>query len=298
LSKRDRLGRGLGALLGEYLGEEGLEGGEVRRVAVAAISPNPFQPRRAFPEANLAELTESIRANGLLQPIVVRSARDGGAGWELVAGERRWRAVMRLGWREVPAIVREVDDRTLLVLAVVENLQRADLTPLEEAAAYQQLGEQFGLSHAEIAENLGRDRSTVTNALRLLQLPPPVRNMIGQGALTAGHARALLGVGSTSRLVELARRAAAGGWSVRETERRVRQERSGASGREGRRSRGVGDAAERVLEDALQRALGTEVRIKHSRGGHGRVEITFQSHQDFERLFELFTGAPPDDLVS
>lgn len=297
MSKRDRLGRGLGALLGEYLGEEGLEGGEVRRVAVAAVSPNPFQPRREFGEADLAELTESIRANGLLQPIVVRSARDGGAGWELVAGERRWRAVMRLGWREVPAIVREVDDRTLLVLAVVENLQRADLTPLEEAAAYQQLGEQFGLSHAEIAENLGRDRSTVTNALRLLQLPPAVQTMVAERALTAGHARALLGAGTTARLLELAKRAVAGGWSVRETERRVRRARTGSAAR-GKRRPDARDAAERVLEDALQRALGTEVRIKHTRSGHGRMEIAFQSHQDFERLFEHLTGSSPDDLVS
>lgn len=298
MNKRDRLGKGLGALLGEYLGEETLQTGQARQLPVAAIAPNPFQPRREFPEEELAELVASIRENGLLQPILVRPAPPGaGAAWELVAGERRWRAVTRLGWREVPAVVREVDDRTMLVLALVENLQRSGLSPLEEAAGYRRLAEEFGLSQQQIAEAVGRDRSTIANALRLLQLPPRVRRLVEEARLTAGHARALLGLEDERRMVELAEQAAARGWSVREVETQVQRARPGGAARK-RRPEPPREAAERRLEEELQRLLGTAVRIRRIRGMRGQVEIPFYSSEDFERIFELLTGRPVTEVIS
>ncbi|HEX7089300.1 MAG TPA: ParB/RepB/Spo0J family partition protein [Longimicrobiales bacterium] len=299
MNRRDRLGRGLSALLGEYLGEDAAASGDARVVPIADIAPNPFQPRREFREEELAELAESIRQNGLLQPVVVRPApgRAGGPAWELVAGERRWRACMRLGMREVPAVVREVDDRTLLVLALVENLQRAALSPLEEAEGYRQLASEFGLSQQEIAEAVGRDRSTIANSLRLLQLPAEVRALVAEGRLSAGHARALLGASGERRMVELAERAVREGWSVREVEaqvQRVRAARARPRIAEERRR----DPAERRLEEELQRALGTAVRIHRTRGNKGRIEIPFYSAEDFERLYELLVGAPAAEAVS
>lgn len=297
-TKRDRLGKGLGALLGEYLGEQAPEGPPARNVPVVSIVPNPFQPRRDFSEEDLADLVSSIRENGLLQPLVVRPAPAGSIGqWELVAGERRWRAVTRLGWKEVPVVVREVDDRTLLVLALVENLQRAQLSALEEASGYRRLAEEFNLSQQQIAEAMGRDRSTVANALRLLQLPASVRQLMQEGALTAGHARALLGLGDDRRIADLGRRAAAEGWSVRELEAQVARQRPGGRGK-AKRAETARSAAERRLEEELQRALETQARIRRSRGGKGTVEIPFYGAEDFERIFELITGKPAADVVS
>ncbi|MGH7476735.1 MAG: ParB/RepB/Spo0J family partition protein [Longimicrobiales bacterium] len=295
--QRDRLGRGLGALLGEYLEERPVEGGDVRQLAVGAITPNPFQPRREFGEEELAELAQSIRENGLLQPIVVRPAPAGsGAAWQLVAGERRWRAVSRLGWAELPAMVRDVDDRTLLVLALVENLQRASLSPIEEAQAYRQLADEFGLSHGAIADTVGRDRSTVANTLRLLQLPAAIRRMVEDGRLSAGHARALLGLDNERRMIELARRAIQQAWSVRETEQHVRRGRPEKKPKQGRPL--AGDAVQRRLEEVLQQRFGTPARIRRSRGERGRIEIPFYGMEDFERVFELMTGDSATDVIS
>lgn len=294
-NKRDRLGRGLGALLGEYLGDQNLDGGAARSIAVAEVVPNPFQPRREFSEEELADLVASIRENGLLQPIVVRAA-PGGSSWELVAGERRWRAVTRLGWREVPALVREVDDRTMLVLALVENLQRSALSALEEAAGYQQLASEFGLTQQQIADAVGRDRSTIANAMRLLQLPATVRNLLAEGRLSAGHARALLGLGHEQRIAEVAKRAAAEGWSVRQVEEVVQRSRPARPRRTGQGRRR--DPSERLLEQELQRSLGTEVRIRRRGGARGRIEISFYDADDFDRLFELLAGKPAVEAVS
>lgn len=297
MAKKDRLGKGLGALLGEYLGDE--EGGtEARSVPVAAVHPNPFQPRREFKEEELAELAASIKANGLLQPIVVRPAgnRRGTDRWELVAGERRWRAVTRLGWKDVPALVRDVDDRTLLVLALVENLQRSGLGAMEEAQGYQQLVDEFGLSQTDVAEAVGRDRSTVANTLRLLQLPASVRKLVEGGSLTAGHARALLGAPSNRRMAELAKQAVEKDWSVRETESRVRKSKP-----ERKRTKKAKeeDPAVKALETELERVLGTQVRIKETRGGaKGRIEVSFYDAEDFERVYELLAGKPAVEVVS
>jgi ParB family transcriptional regulator, chromosome partitioning protein len=298
--KKERLGKGLGALFGEYLGEEMGEGTtEARTVMVGAVHPNPFQPRREFKEEELVDLAASIRENGLLQPIVVRPAgnRRGADRWELVAGERRWRAVTRLGWKQVPAVVREVDDRTLLVLALVENLQRSELSAMEEAEGFQQLVSEFGLSQQQVAEAVGRDRSTVANTLRLLQLPASVRRLVEAGSLSAGHARALLGAPDALRMADLARHAVEEGWSVRETEERVRKAAPGPKNRDrgGRRT----DPAVKDLEQALERCLGTQVRIRGGRSGaKGRIEVSFYDADDFERVFELLAGKPAVEVVS
>jgi ParB family transcriptional regulator, chromosome partitioning protein len=265
-------------------------------VAVGSIAPNPYQPRRDFSEEELADLTHSLRENGLLQPILVRPApQPGPARWELVAGERRWRAAMRLGWTDIPAVIREVDDRTLLVLALVENLQRSQLSPLEEADGYQRLAEEFSLTQQQVADTVGKDRSTVANAMRLLQLPATVRQLLRDGQLTSGHARALLGLDNDRRMADMARLAVEEGWSVRDVEaqvKRARQPRTGAP-----RSK-VREGSETVLEEALQRHFGTEVRIRRGRGDRGRVEIPFFGADDFERVFELLTGQQANDVVS
>jgi ParB family transcriptional regulator, chromosome partitioning protein len=297
--KRDRLGKGLGALLGEYLGEEGVPeaGVTARMLPVAAIAPNPYQPRREFSEEDLADLTASLRENGLLQPIVVRPAAGSGAAkWELVAGERRWRASMRLGWKEIPAVVREMDDRTLLVLALVENLQRAQLSPLEEAEGYHRLAEEFTLTQQQVADVVGKDRSTVANALRLLNLPASVRQLLRDGKLSAGHARALLGLDNDRRIADVARQAADEEWSVREVESHVKRARQPAPSAQPREK--PRESTERMLEEELQRVLGTEVRIRRSRGNRGRIEIPFFGAEDFGRIFELIAGQSATDVVS
>jgi len=248
----------------------------------------------------LEDLAASIKQNGLLQPLVVRPAPGLTDRFELVAGERRWRAVTRLGWTEVPALIRDVDDRAMLVLALVENLQRANLSALEEATGYQRLAEEFELTQQQVADAVGRDRSTVANALRLLQLPVSVRQLMGEGRLTAGHARALLGLGNDRKIAELAQRVAVEGWSVREVESRVQRARPG------REERSAGpaqptkprEAAERRLEEELQRSLGTAVRIRRGRSVKGRIEIPYYGAEDFERLYELLTGKSAADVVS
>jgi ParB family chromosome partitioning protein len=298
--KKARLGKGLSALLGEYSQPQGetAPADGIRMVSVARIAPNPFQPRREFAEAQLAELEASIRQNGLLQALVVRPAPAGapeGAEWELVAGERRWRAVRRLGWAEVPAIVKEPDDRAMLVLAIVENVQRAELSPLEEAAGYQQLIDEFGFTQAEVAESVGRERSTVANLLRLLQLPASVQRMVNEGTLSMGHARAILGLEDERAMAEMAREAADGSLSVRAVEERVRQRREGGERPPSPPSTAPAappaDPHVRHLETELQRAMGTAVRIRVGASGKsGRIEIPFYNADDFDRVLELLLG--------
>jgi ParB family chromosome partitioning protein len=288
---RDRLGKGLGALLGEYL-EPAPAAADARRVPLSAILPNPLQPRRVFAEAELEELAQSIRENGLLQPLVVRPAPGSADRYELVVGERRLRAVSRLGWVDVPVVVRDATDETLLVLALVENLQRESLNPIEEAEGFVQLEQRFALGHAEIAKAVGKDRSTVANAVRLLKLPSSVRKLVEDGSLTQGHARALLAVDDEALAAELARRAVAEGWSVREVERRV----AGGARRTKRQAKPKSPVL-RALEEALQVHLGTRVEVREARGGKGSIEITYHGDADFERVFELITGRTVQEVL-
>jgi len=281
----DRLGKGLGALLGDYLEPE-LQPGEAQKLRITSILPNPMQPRRSFVQAELEELAASIAENGLLQPIVVRAAA-GADSYELIAGERRLRAVGILGWDEVPVIVRDASDRTLLVLALVENLQREALNPLEEAEGYASLGEQFDMKQADIAAAVGKDRSTVANLLRLLKLPVSVRRLVERGSLSAGHARALLAVDDPVRVAELAQQAAKEGWSVREVERRV----NGASRKKRKRKEtATSDPIVKAFESQLRDHFSTRVTIREDAGRKGSIEIQYHGPEDFERIYELMTG--------
>jgi ParB family transcriptional regulator, chromosome partitioning protein len=230
MDKPRRLGRGLEALIPGAQSQPATQAtvaasgapasSEYQRLPIARIRPNPYQPRREFDETELAELQASLRTSGLLQPITVRPAAN---GYELVSGERRLRAATRLGWPDIPAIVRELDDRTLLTLALVENLQRADLNAVEEARGYRRLSDEFGLTHAQIADAVGKDRTSVTSLLRILQLPATVLSLVERGQLSAGHARTLVSLDDERRALQLANEAVARQLSVRELERRVRE---------------------------------------------------------------------------
>ncbi len=288
---RRRLGRGLEALLGPTREEAEREGSLVE-LPVSEIHPNPYQPRRDVDPVALEELKSSIQQAGLLQPVVVRPLPNGG-GFELIAGERRLRACQALGWERIPAVKREVDDRTVLTLALIENLQRDDLSPVDEARGYERLIQEFSLTQQDVAAAVGRDRSTVANALRLLRLPEAVLTMLHDGHLSVGHARALLALEDLRLVTNLAREAVAQGWSVREVEDRVRGGR--APERRPRLKRGMAPAPEvRRVEDTLRRRLGTDVRVSLRAKGKGQLHISFYSNDDLARLLELMLGAPFD----
>lgn len=296
--KTNRLGRGLDAIFSAQPASRATDtrpgtadGLGLRQIAVALIRPNPLQPRKEFDPAELKELESSIRANGLLQPIAVRVA---GGAFELIAGERRFRAVQRLGWNEIPAIVRDIDDRTLLTLALVENLQRSDLNPMEEAEGYQQLLTQFSLTQQQVADVVGKDRSTVANTLRLLALPTAIRGMVREGTLTIGHARALLALGDDQRMIALARDIVAEGLSVRAVEQRVRE-----SGKKIKSARAAAKSPATVrapaeisrMEEELRRRLQTDVKVQLTSTDKGEVHISFYSVDDLERVLDIILGA-------
>jgi ParB family transcriptional regulator, chromosome partitioning protein len=300
MSETKRLGRGLEALLGSVTREQAQASGALRELPVNNIVPNPYQPRTQVDEGSLAELTSSIEASGLLQPVVVRP-RNG--NYELIAGERRWRAVQRLGWTKIPAVVKDVDDPTLLTLALIENLQRDGLTAIDEAAGYQRLGDEFKLAQAEIARLVGRNRSTVANLLRLLKLPDEVKSLVQERKLSEGHARALLSVSQESELVPLAHQAVEHGWSVRDLEARARGEAPAASASPaaapapaarspGRTVQKLASADVRRVEDALRKRLGTDVRVTSRRRGRGFISISYYSNDDLSRVLELILGEP------
>src|SRR6266508_901037 len=289
---RRRLGRGLEALLGPSRDEAEREGNLVE-LPIKDIRPNPFQPRRDVDPAALEELVSSIKQAGLLQPVVVRANGGGGSTYELIAGERRLRACQQLGWERIPAVQREADDRTLLTLALIENLQRDDLSPVDEARGYERLIAEFSLAQQDVADAVGRDRSTVANALRLLKLPAAVLALLHEGRLSVGHARALLGLEDARAATALAREAVDLGLSVRDIEDRVRGGR--APVRRPRLKKGMGQAPEvRRIEDALRRRLGTDVRVTLRAKGKGQIHLNFYSNEDLARLLELILGAPFD----
>lgn len=286
-----RLGRGLEALLGPTREEAEREGSLVE-LPIHDIKANPFQPRKTVDPAALEELVSSIKQAGLLQPVVVRRAPANG-GYELIAGERRLRACQQLGWERIPAVQRDADDRTLLTLALIENLQRDDLSPVDEARGYERLIAEFKLAQQDVADAVGRDRSTVANALRLLKLPEDVLGMVHEGHLSVGHARALLAIEDPRVVTNLAREAVAQGLSVREVEDRVRGGR--APERRPRMKRGMGAAPEvRRVEDALRRRLGTDVRVSLRAKGKGQIHLSFYSNDDLARLLEVILGEPFD----
>jgi ParB family chromosome partitioning protein len=260
---------------------------------VSQIRPNPLQPRRAFADAELRDLQASIRANGLLQPVTVRGADH---GFELIAGERRFRAVQLLGWHEIPAIVRdarEVSDKASLTLALVENLQRTDLNPIEEADGYQNLMAQFSLTQMQVAEVVGKDRSTVANTLRLLALPAPVRQMVREGVLTIGHARSLLALGDDRRMIDLSKVIVTEGLSVREVERRVREAGTRhAKARDNPPRVGIERRPDIVrIEDDLRRRLQTDVKVELTSKDKGELRVSFYSVDDLERVLDVILGA-------
>ena len=300
--KPRRLGRGLEALLGAAATSatptvaEARERGELQKIRLRDIRPNPYQPRRTFNEQELADLEASIRTNGLLQPVTVRPGA-GGKGFELVAGERRLRAAGRLGWTDIPALVREIDDRSLLTLALVENLQRADLDPLEEAEGYQRLIDEFDLTQQQVADVVGKDRSTVANMLRLLGLPTGVRRLVQEDKITLGHARALLALGDEGAIIDLARRIVAEGLTVRDVERSARER--GATRRSPRTKATRppdGTPATRRIEDDLRRHLQTDVRVAASDGERGTITISFYSADDLERVLDLVLGPTREQM--
>lgn len=296
MTETKRLGRGLEALLGPISKDEAIASGGLREIAVTAIAPNPYQPRREFEEAPLQELADSIAASGLLQPVVVRARPNG--HYELIAGERRWRAVQRLGWQKIPAVIKEVDDRALLTLALIENLQRDDLSPLDAAVGYQRLMEEFSLPQQEVARLVGKDRSTVSNTLRLLRLPTEVQTLLQRRKLSEGHARALLALNDSREMIRLAGECSTAEWSVRDLEARVRGEQVNAvpaARKMIRRPRAEPrnpSADVRLVEDALRKRLQTDVRVTARRRGRGAVTIHYYSNDDLARLLELILGTP------
>lgn len=277
------LGRGLSALIPQagavpVSGEIKDKG--ILKLPIEAIRRDGAQPRKQFDEARLKELADSIQVQGIIQPVLVR--KDG-EGYLLIAGERRWRAAQLAGLKEIPALVREVSESQAFELALVENLQRADLNPIEEAEGYRRLIEEFKLSQEQVSQKVGKDRSTVANALRLLGLPDEVKGMVADGSISMGHARALLGVPRIPEMVELARRIGEKKLSVREAERLVKVQK-GQEGAEPKKP----SAQHRAVVEEIQRLLGTKVRLVERGGGKGTLEVDFFSYDDLDRLMTLF----------
>ncbi|NQU25182.1 MAG: ParB/RepB/Spo0J family partition protein [Candidatus Nealsonbacteria bacterium] len=271
---------------------------------VHQIDSNPSQPRQDFDAEEMRSLSESLSAHGLLQPVVVRQVDD---RYELVAGERRLRAAVQAGWTEVPANVIEASDRESAELAVVENLQRADLNPLEKAASFQRYLQQYGCTQGELAGRLKMDRSTIANLIRLLELPEPVRDAIRSGRITQGHARALLPLGEEHEQIAFCQRIQREGLNVRQTESAVQEAVAAADGkplgvvdRQGNATRQRPATSEHLaaLEQELRSALGAKVRLTHNARGRGKLVIHFRNHTEFERLRVHLTGSSPGDLRS
>ncbi|MBB4066845.1 ParB/RepB/Spo0J family partition protein [Gellertiella hungarica] len=285
LSKR-RLGRGLAALIGEM--DQPLQADTARPgvnpdrlVPIEYISRNPRNPRRYFDEAELQDLASSIRQHGIVQPVVVRTL--GPNQYEIIAGERRWRAAQLAGFVEVPVIVRDVDDRTALEIAIVENVQRADLNPLEEALGYEQLISEHGYTQNDLGEIIGKSRSHVANSLRLLKLPEPVKDMLADGSLSAGHARALV---STSDPAALARTIVHKGLSVRDAEKLAQNDIKGLSSPAAKSGKTEKDSDTLALERTLTDALGLEVSIAH-KGNAGSIKISYRTLEQLEDICRL-----------
>jgi len=292
------LGKGLDALLPA---EENRNAEGLLLCPIDKISPNPFQPRKDINPAPLEELAESIRHNGIIQPLVVRK-KDNGDGYEIIAGERRWRAARIAGLSEVPVVARAADDQSRLELAIIENIQRQDLNPLEEALAYKQLIDGFDLTQDEVAKKVGKDRSTVTNLLRVLQLPDYAKNDLSSGRISLGHARVLLSLShDSSAMQDLHQQILNQGMSVRQAEKSAKAIKRAQGLENGKRSTTQGNKVNQemdnipesyclALQNDLVRTLGTKVKIAQA-GNRGKVEIEYYSHDDLERLIGIITAS-------
>jgi len=280
MAQRKALGRGLNALLGT----PDLEPEQLREIDIDRILPNSHQPRKNFDEQALNELADSIREHGVVQPIVVRALEDG--FFQLIAGERRWRASQRAGLTRLPAVIREAEEDSALEIALIENLQREDLNPMEEAQAYERLITDFGLTQEEVARRVGKNRATVANMLRLLRLPPEVQQWLRENRLTTGHAKALLSLSDLDAILESAKKIIQGDYSVRQAEMLVSRYSNRVPGAEyPAGSHGAVDPNVRAAIHALEQALGTKVTVQES-GGKGKIEIHFFSVEEMNRLYE------------
>ena len=277
--KRPALGRGLSALIPDAPAPQAAE--RALDVDIDLLQPNKFQPRTHMDDGRIDELARSIRSNGVIQPIVVRKAEN---GYEIVAGERRWRASQRAGLLKVPVVVRDIPDDRLLAAALIENIQREDLNPIEEAHAYRRLGDEFGLTQEQIAESVGKDRSSVANYVRLLRLPPELRDHVGGRALSMGHARALLSLPDAESQLRVGHEIVQKGLSVRDTEALVKRAVSPAP----EKPEVPKDVHTRAAEDRLRFALGTRVRIVR-KGKAGKIEIDFSDENELQRIYEQLT---------
>ena len=294
--QRKALGKGLSALLpGRSSGQTGAATALAHagpstappsRLPIEAIRPNPMQPRVVFQPERLEELAASIRANGIIQPLIVRRHET---QFQLVAGERRWRAAKLAGLSEVPVVIQEIADPQLLEIALIENIQREDLNAIETARAYERLGRDLGLSQEEIGRRTGKDRTSITNALRLLKLPPEVQLLLAEHRLSMGHARAILGLHTAEQQIEVAEKASAQGLSVRQVEALV-QALTSDQARTGNKKEKALDPNVRAAVEEMERALGTRVRIVELSEQRGRIEIEYYSQTDLDRLFQQITG--------
>lgn len=280
---RKALGRGLRALIPEAEGFEAT----VRLIPIDQIDRNPEQPRKFFSDDQLEELKESILAHGVLEPVIVRPL-DG--RYELVVGERRWRAAQLAGLESIPAAVRNLTDKESMELALVENIQREDLNPIEEAEAYKRLMDEFGMTQGQVAQRVGKKRSTVANRLRLLDLDPEIRAEVAAGRLSAGHAKALLSIESSRDRREVARRAMEEGWSVRAVEEYAQRQPKKRAPVRRAVTRSAKDPLILDVEERLQRSLGTKVRVV-GKSERGKIEIDYYSQDDMERILEIIAGA-------
>lgn len=276
---KKKLGRGLGELLGDALDDTG----RVMDISIDEISPNPWQPRRDFDEESLNALASSIRENGLIQPVVVRKKKDG--TYELAAGERRWRAAKMAGLTVIPAISKEYDDRSMAEMALVENLQRKDLNPVDEGTAYRKLMDEYGLTQENISKKVGKSRPYVANMVRLLDLPEEVKDFLSKGQLTAGQARPLLGLESDAEKVQLARRIVKEGLSARKVEDIIRE------GKEPKKKEDPPAAAfMKAVEEKLGLSVGSKVRIRIGKGKNahkGTISISFSNDEEFQRIADI-----------
>jgi len=286
VEKRQALGRGLSALIPDTPYQAPPASDRALEIDTDLLRPNRFQPRTQMDEARIEDLARSIRGNGIIQPIVVRRAAQ---GYEIIAGERRWRAAQRAGLHKVPVVVRDVPDERLLAVALIENIQREDLNPIEEGVAYRRLADDFHLTQEQIADAVGKDRSSIANYVRLLRLPQEVRANVASNALSMGHARALLALPDEASQLRVGREIVAKNLSVRDVEALIKDTKDAKDTKETKAATERADPNTRAAEDKLRLALGTRVRINR-RGKGGRIEIDFVNEDELQRIYERLVG--------